>query len=157
MVIQHFIFFSFNHFHISLLSKNIAWNQKNIFAGVFTFILMSIKIQYLAGFNFFCDKHAYNICQVYLLLVFTLLFYVKYEWCDLLFKNNTVGAVHWPYQNIYFYLKIRKGNAFHNRQENPECRRHYSKDTFFVAGSQSLPLCGTDFFWSRRIFTFARW
>ena len=45
--------------------------------------------------------------QVYLFLVVTLLFYVKYEWCDLLFKNNT---------------------------ENPECRRHYSKDTFFVAG-----------------------
>ena len=56
--------------------------------------------------------------QVYLFLVVTLLFYVKYEWCDLLFKNNT---------------------------ENPECRRHYSKDTFFVAGrffhSPSLYLC----------------
>ena len=33
------------------------------------------------------------IFQVYLLLVFTLLFYVKYEWCDLLFKNNTVSAI----------------------------------------------------------------
>ena len=25
-------------------------------------------------------------------MVFTLLFYVKYEWCDLLFKNNTVST-----------------------------------------------------------------
>ena len=53
----------------------------------------------------FSESHAFF--QVYLFLVVTLLFYVKYEWCDLLFKNNT---------------------------ENPECRRHYSKDTFFVAG-----------------------
>ena len=62
--------------------------------------------------------------QVYLFLVVTLLFYVKYEWCDLLFKNNT---------------------------ENPECRRHYSKDTFFVAGislnqifslAQPVSVCG---------------
>ena len=39
-------------------------------------------------------------------------------------------------ENQYFF--IQKGNAFHNCQENPECRRHYSKDTFFVAGSQLL-------------------
>ena len=30
------------------------------------------------------------ITMVYVILVFTLLVYVKYEWCDLLFKNNTV-------------------------------------------------------------------
>ena len=30
------------------------------------------------------------ITVVYIVLVFTLLVYVKYEWCDLLFKNNTV-------------------------------------------------------------------
>ena len=27
----------------------------------------------------------------YIILVFTLLVYVKYEWCDLLFTNNTVS------------------------------------------------------------------
>ena len=31
------------------------------------------------------------ITVVYILIMFTLLFYVKYEWCDLLFKNNTVS------------------------------------------------------------------
>ena len=34
----------------------------------------------------------------YIILVFTLLVYVKYEWCDLLFKNNTVwrkGRTSW--------------------------------------------------------------
>ena len=31
------------------------------------------------------------ICLGYLLLVFALLFFVKNEWCDLLFKNMTVG------------------------------------------------------------------
>ena len=30
------------------------------------------------------------ITMGYIILVFTLLVYVKYEWCDLLFKNNTV-------------------------------------------------------------------
>ena len=44
----------------------------------------------------------------YIILVFTLLVYVKYEWCDLLFKNNT---------------------------ENPDCRRQYSKDTFIKGSS----------------------
>ena len=31
------------------------------------------------------------ICLMYLVLVFGLLFYVKNDWCDLLFKNMTVG------------------------------------------------------------------
>ena len=30
------------------------------------------------------------ITFVYIVIMFTLLFYVKYEWCDLLYKNNTV-------------------------------------------------------------------
>ena len=30
------------------------------------------------------------ITMVYIVLVITLVVYVKYEWCDLLFKNNTV-------------------------------------------------------------------
>ena len=30
------------------------------------------------------------ICIMYITLVFGLLFYVKNEWCDLLFKNMTV-------------------------------------------------------------------
>ena len=30
---------------------------------------------------------------MYMVLVFGLLFYVKNDWCDLLFKNFTVGAV----------------------------------------------------------------
>ena len=32
------------------------------------------------------------ICIMYLVLVFGLLFYVKNDWCDLLFKNMTVSA-----------------------------------------------------------------
>ena len=31
------------------------------------------------------------ICLMYLVLVFGLLFYVKNDWCNLLFKNMTVG------------------------------------------------------------------
>ena len=31
------------------------------------------------------------ICIMYLVLVFGLLFYVKNDWCDLLFKNMTVS------------------------------------------------------------------
>ena len=30
------------------------------------------------------------ICMMYIVLVFGLLFYVKNDWCDLLFKNMTV-------------------------------------------------------------------
>ena len=33
------------------------------------------------------------ICIMYLALVFGLLFYVKNEWCDLLFKNMTVKLI----------------------------------------------------------------
>ena len=33
------------------------------------------------------------ICIMYLVLVFGLLFYVKNEWCDLLFKNMTVSII----------------------------------------------------------------
>ena len=32
------------------------------------------------------------ITFVYIVIMFTLLFYVKYEWCDLLYKNNTVSV-----------------------------------------------------------------
>ena len=32
--------------------------------------------------------------QGYIVLVITLLCFVKYEWCDLLFKNNTVSFFH---------------------------------------------------------------
>ena len=39
------------------------------------------------------------ICIMYLALVFGLLFYVKNEWCDLLFKNMTVKG-----SNIFFAL-----------------------------------------------------
>ena len=31
------------------------------------------------------------ICMMYIVLVFGLLFYVKNDWCELLFKNMTVG------------------------------------------------------------------
>ena len=31
------------------------------------------------------------ICLMYIVLVFGLLFYVKNDWCDLLFKNMTVS------------------------------------------------------------------
>merc|ERR1712079_158268 len=48
------------------------------------------------------------ITFVYIVIMFTLLFYVKYEWCDLLFKNNT---------------------------ESPDCRRMYSKDSFLIGGN----------------------
>ena len=60
------------------------------------------------------------ISLMYMVLVFGLLFYVKNDWCDLLFKNFTVGneakmvktLCHWV-----FFL-----------QENLDCRpRHYSK------------------------------
>ena len=33
------------------------------------------------------------ISLMYLTIVFGMLFYVKNDWCDLLFKNFTVGAV----------------------------------------------------------------
>ena len=33
------------------------------------------------------------ICLMYIVLVFGLLFYVKNDWCDLLFKNMTVHAI----------------------------------------------------------------
>ena len=33
------------------------------------------------------------ITFVYIMIMFTLLFYVKYEWCDLLFRNNTVRLI----------------------------------------------------------------
>ena len=52
---------------------------------------------------------------MYMVLVFGLLFYVKNDWCDLLFKNFTVGAVFkivTHFQNCYFqtcYFQICDG------------------------------------------------
>ena len=40
------------------------------------------------------------ITFVYIVIMFTLLFYVKYEWCDLLYKNNTVSVL------FFFFLTI---------------------------------------------------
>ena len=42
------------------------------------------------------------ISMVYMVLVFGLLFYVKNDWCDLLFKNMTVS---WN-SDIYFKEKV---------------------------------------------------
>ena len=57
------------------------------------------------------------ISLMYMVLVFGLLFYVKNDWCDLLFKNFTVGLnCRWTFWH------------FDSFQENLECRpRHYSK------------------------------
>jgi len=49
------------------------------------------------------------ITLVYIILVFGLFFYVKNEWCELLFKNNT---------------------------ENPNCRRQYSDNFFMIGGDK---------------------
>ena len=52
---------------------------------------------------------------MYMVLVFGLLFYVKNDWCDLLFKNFTVGAIFkivTHFQNCYFqtcYFQICDG------------------------------------------------
>ena len=42
------------------------------------------------------------ITFVYIVIMFTLLFYVKYEWCDLLYKNNTVSVL------SFFFLMYKK-------------------------------------------------
>ena len=44
------------------------------------------------------------ICMMYMVLVFGLLFYVKNEWCDLLFKNYTASRK--PAQTILKYHKL---------------------------------------------------
>ena len=41
------------------------------------------------------------ICLMYMVLVFGLLFYVKNDWCDLLFKNMTVSYWVSPSYNIW--------------------------------------------------------
>ena len=58
------------------------------------------------------------ICIMYLVLVFGLLFYVKNEWCDLLFKNMTVSIIIYIISLIiletrfrYFYRKTRAKHA----------------------------------------------
>ena len=55
------------------------------------------------------------ISLVYLVIVFTLLFHIKNEWCDLLFRNFTVSR----YLVILSIIK-------YVMQENLECRpKHY--------------------------------
>ena len=44
-----------------------------------------------------------TIVAMYMTLVFILLFYVKNEWCDLLFKNMTVKS-----SNNYFLTMAQK-------------------------------------------------
>ena len=56
------------------------------------------------------------ISLVYLVIVFTLLFHIKNEWCDLLFRNFTVS------RNLSFCQVVIKCVM----QENLECRpKHY--------------------------------
>ena len=59
------------------------------------------------------------ISLMYMVLVFGLLFYVKNDWCDLLFKNFTVGNEAKMVKALYYCCFF---------QENLDCRpRHYSK------------------------------
>ena len=71
------------------------------------------------------------ICVGYLLLVFALLFFVKNEWCDLLFSNMTVRLA-------TTMIRIREGRwetmiklqhfLVTSYQENAECRpKSYNK------------------------------
>ena len=47
------------------------------------------------------------ICIMYLALVFGLLFYVKNEWCDLLFKNMTVKGSNKLFFALIWFDKIK--------------------------------------------------
>ena len=51
------------------------------------------------------------ISMMYMVLVFGLLFYVKNEWCDLLFRNHTVLAMLWN----TFLPKNNKGDIQLNK------------------------------------------
>ena len=59
------------------------------------------------------------ICMMYMVLVFGLLFYVKNEWCDLLFKNytaseHTIYLVDWrqfQYQSVDVFLSHDDGRG----------------------------------------------
>ena len=48
------------------------------------------------------DNYKISHYQGYIVIVITLLCFVKYEWCDLLFKNNTVSS----------FLKLGKQKPF---------------------------------------------
>ena len=55
------------------------------------------------------------ICMMYMVLVFGLLFYVKNDWCDLLFKNFTVRkgiknlkSVWWEGEGMHKSLTLTK-------------------------------------------------
>ena len=50
---------------------------------------------------------------MYMVLVFGLLFYVKNDWCDLLFKNFTVGAI------LPFVITILRRQLHRTGQQNP--------------------------------------
>ena len=56
------------------------------------------------------------ITVVYIIIMFSLLFYVKYEWCDLLFKNNTVGIFIVDFLGIlnifYLFTKLYNENDY---------------------------------------------
>ena len=53
------------------------------------------------------------ISLMYMVLVFGLLFYVKNDWCDLLFKNFTVGAI------LPFVITILRRQLHRTGQQNP--------------------------------------
>ena len=57
---------------------------------------------------------------MYMVLVFGLLFYVKNDWCDLLFKNFTVGAVFEivTFKNFIFKVVIIKIVIFKIEMDN---------------------------------------
>ena len=50
------------------------------------------------------------ISLMYMVLVFGLLFYVKNDWCDLLFKNFTVGGIQFFFSNFHIEKKTLLDN-----------------------------------------------
>ena len=57
----------------------------------------------------------------YLVMVFGLLFYVKNEWCDLLFKNMTVDS-----QNIDIWIERSGAEMGHAQLTWAKCNKSFS-------------------------------
>ena len=88
--------------------------------------------------TFILDEIYNFISAMFLVLVFGLLFYVKNDWCDLLFKNFTVSPSSSTSSSLL--IQCHHHDWWHHRlQENRSCApRHFQKKGGTLLGRTKL-------------------
>ena len=95
--------------------------------SLFPFQLWQSRRHLLTSFS---KVVVFTIIVFLVVVMMTTLVYVKYEWCHVLFKNNTVGP---RSKNIYLNWKILTKTW----QENPACTKNFLRDNIRLTSGEA--------------------